>query len=154
MNLITINQAAEISNKSVQTIRRMIKQKKIHVKKQRTPQGFNYLIIEDSFNKFMEAAKAVEVATDPDIQEIEREHRPISQNFEEDFRGQLDNMNSTIQKLIDQNERDRQKLMELGERDKENFFGLIKTFQDRVVVLENHIKLLESPKKNSWWKLW
>jgi site-specific DNA-cytosine methylase len=48
----------------------------------------------------------------------------------------------TVQKLIDQHE-----------KDKENLFRLIKTFQDRVVVLENQVKLLAQPKKK-WYEIW
>ena len=48
----------------------------------------------------------------------------------------------TVQKLIDQHE-----------KDKENFFRLIKTFQDKVVVLENQVKLLAEPKKK-WYQIW
>lgn len=48
----------------------------------------------------------------------------------------------TVQKLIDQND-----------KDKENFFRLVKTFQDRIVVLENQVKLLAQPKKR-WYQVW
>lgn len=45
---ITIQDAAELSNKSVQTIRRAIKAGKIKYRRRKTPQGFNYLINKES----------------------------------------------------------------------------------------------------------
>jgi hypothetical protein len=41
---ITIQEASELANKSIQTIRRSLKSKKLKYKRQDTPQGFNYLI--------------------------------------------------------------------------------------------------------------
>jgi len=42
--LISITDAADLINKSAQTIRRLIKAGKIKYRRKRTPQGFNYLI--------------------------------------------------------------------------------------------------------------
>lgn len=142
MELLTINDAAKLSDKSIQTIRRMIKQKKIQVKKQKTPQGFNYLITKDSLLTFMEKARQMTTQQEPTIQAYTREHQPITQDFTIQFKAEIDEFNSTIQRLIEQNS-----------KDKENFFRLIGTFQDRVSILENQIKLLEAPAP-SWWKFW
>lgn len=49
---ISIQDATALSQKSAQTIRRLIKINKIKCKKQRTPQGFNYLIEKKSFEKY------------------------------------------------------------------------------------------------------
>jgi len=46
-----------------------------------------------------------------------------------------------------------QKLISQHEKDKENLFRLIKSFQDRMIVLENQVKMLESPKKR-WYQFW
>ncbi len=142
MELITINDAAAFSAKSIQTIRRMIKQKKIRVKRQKTPQGFNYLIIKDSLAEFMNSH--TQTTTQPHVttQTETREHRTIDSPSGGDFQAEMERFNTTIQKLIEQNQ-----------RDKENFFQLIKTFQDRVFALESHIKLLEAPARR-WWKFW
>lgn len=142
MELITINDAATVSGKSIQTIRRMIKQRKVRVKKQKTPQGFNYLIIKDSLADFLNARTQANIQPDSTTQESDREHRHISTTSSEDFRSEIERFSTTIQKLIEQNQ-----------RDKENFFQLIKTFQDRVFALENQIKLLEAPARR-WWKFW
>ncbi len=175
--LITIIQAAQISGKSIQTMRRMIKQKKLRVKKQKTPQGFNYLIVKTSLDELMNDAHSkaffndypstpvtqqqnpinqqtqersapiitqAEQATTYEMptQETTREHRSINQELIDEFRGEVGKFNTTIQKMIEQ-----------SQSDKQNFFDLIKTFQDRVIVLENQIKQLEAPKP-SWWKVW
>lgn len=181
--LITIIHAAQLSGKSIQTIRRMIKQKKIKVRKQKTPQGFNYLVIRESLAEFMndvknktyifdqngfEAQEAGystqqnQAPTQPQTQnqttnqptqstiqnsiEAEststREHRSITQDAFEDFKNEVAKFNLTIQQLNEQ-----------SARDKANFFELIKTFQDRVIILENQIKQLEAPKPSKW-KFW
>ncbi|MBI4994407.1 hypothetical protein HZC21_02045 [Candidatus Peregrinibacteria bacterium] len=142
MELLTINDAAQLSGKSIQTMRRMIKQKKVQIKKQKTPQGFNYLIIKDSLLNYMAHASQMATQQAPSIQGYTREHQSITQDYTEQFKAEIDQFNMTIQKLI-----------EHSSKDKENFFRLIGTFQDRVSVLENQIKLLESPKP-SWWKFW
>lgn len=149
MQLININDAAAVSGKSIQTIRRMIKQKKVQVKRQKTPQGFNYLIVKESLIEHINQSNQTPIQdtannhadTHSDIQNEEREHRPITSSFEELFKAEVERFNVTIQKLIEQND-----------RDKSNFFQLIKTFQDRVLNLEGHIKMLEQPKK-PWWKV-
>jgi hypothetical protein len=142
MELITLNEAATFSGKSIQTIRRMIKQRKIRVKRQKTPQGFNYLIIKGSLIDFLDTRTPTTTQPDSTTQPTLREHRPITPPSQDDFRVELERFNATIQKLIEQNQ-----------RDKENFFQLIKTFQDRVFTLENEIKMLEAPPRR-WWKLW
>ena len=148
MAYITINDAAVVSAKSVQTIRRMIKNKKIKIKKQRTPQGFNYLVDKASLLDLTKAGYAhfSEPMRDSDDELThenigqQREHRSIADtqtNSEE-----MSTFNVTLRKLVDQHE-----------QDKRNFFDLIKTFQDRIIVLEQEIKQLQAPRK-AWWKLW
>ena len=153
MELITILEAAEISEKSIQTIRRMIKQHKIKVKRQKTPQGFNYVIVKDSLMNYIKLTSQTDTqnntvdestaeTTTQRLPNDYREHRSIGEDFKDEFRSELGQLNTTIQKLIEQND-----------RDKGNFFQLIKTFQDRVYVLEDQIKMLEGPKQ-TWWQFW
>lgn len=52
--LLTIQEASKLSQKSTQTIRRLIKTNKIKCKKKRTPQGFNYEVDRDSLIKCFE----------------------------------------------------------------------------------------------------
>lgn len=142
MELINLNEAATFSGKSIQTIRRMIKQRKIQVKRQKTPQGFNYLIVKGSLINFLNSRTQPPTQPGSTIQPTTREHRSVAPASSGDFKVELERFNMTIQKLIEQNQ-----------RDKENFFQLIKTFQDRVFTLENQIKMLEAPPRR-WWKLW
>ena len=159
MELLTITQAAEQAGRSIQTVRRMIRQKKVEIKKRKTPQGFNYLITKTSLShhlKEIEAATSHEkirlpadypptsrTTTRATTQQSEsRQHKPLSAPIQDDYRKEVEKFTSTIQKLISQHE-----------RDKENFFGLIKAFQDRVVTLEDQIKLLKAP-SGKWWQFW
>ncbi|MBT6069284.1 hypothetical protein HOG48_06040 [Candidatus Peregrinibacteria bacterium] len=50
--VISIQEASKLSDKSAQTIRRLVKTNKIKAKRQRTPQGFNYQIYKDSLAKY------------------------------------------------------------------------------------------------------
>ena len=142
MELLTINDAAQLSDKSIQTIRRMIKQKKVQVRKQKTPQGFNYLVVKGSLMEYLEKISQMTTQQTPTIQPYTREHQPIMPDYTDQFRTEIDKFNTTMQRLIEQ-----------SSKDKENFFHLIKTFQERVGVLENQIKLLEAPSP-SWWQFW
>lgn len=146
MEFITITEAANVTGKSIQTIRRMIKRKRVQVRRQKTPQGFNYLVDRQSLEAYLQnrdnqmnnqiMGMAGGSAPLP-YSSLERKHGGID---ESSFAREIDRFTNTIEKLVLQNE-----------KDKENFFNLIKTFQERVSVLENQIKLLEAPKKR-WWQ--
>lgn len=73
--LLTINEAADFLGKSTQTIRRLVKQRKIKYRRKRTPQGFNY---------FIEKNSLVPLSGDPEDQDTEEEtplaHNQIAQN--------------------------------------------------------------------------
>lgn len=140
---LTIQEAAEVSNKSIQTIRRALKGKKLKFRKKKTPQGYNYMIDKDSLISTYE----IRAAFNEVVKETEEKTDTISKSAKKIQRQYLtkDDMGmfkDTVQKLIDQHE-----------KDKENLFRLIKTFQDRVVVLENQVKMLAEPKKK-WYELW
>ena len=139
---LTIQEAAELSKKSVQTIRRAIKSKKIKSRKKKTPQGYNYMVDKDS----MAQAYNLKIIFDEQMKKkkkgskISRSTRNISRQHL--TRDDLGLFQDTVQKLINQHE-----------KDKENFFRLVKSFQDRMVILESQVKLLEQPKKK-WYEVW
>lgn len=140
---LTIQEAAEISGKSVQTIRRAIRSKKIKSRKKKTPQGYNYMIDKDSLISTYDLKKANEEV----VSEKKKSGEKISKNAKKIAKQYLTHddlgiFKETVQNIIDQNE-----------KDKENFFRLVKSFQDRVVVLENQVKLLAQPKKK-WYQIW
>ena len=52
--LVSIKEAAELAEKSTQTIRRLIKGNKVKFKKRRTPQGFNYQVDKESLAAYFD----------------------------------------------------------------------------------------------------
>lgn len=52
--LLTINEASHLSGKSPQTIRRLLKQKKLKFRRKRTPQGFSYFIDRSSISDYFD----------------------------------------------------------------------------------------------------
>lgn len=141
---LSIQESAEISSKSIQTIRRAIKSKKLKSRKRKTPQGYNYMIDKESLislydvrSIFDEQASAKKKSSEG---KISKTPRKLSKQYL--TKDDLGMFKDTVQKLISQHE-----------KDKENLFRLIKTFQDRIVGLENQVKLLAEPKKK-WYQLW
>ncbi len=144
--LLTIQEAASISGKSVQTIRRALKNRKLKARRRKTPQGFSYMITQESLAGFYKLKHLPG-----------REHQPLNQNGEvsknpqqagrevsHEFAslGDLKKMQQTIEDLLVENK-----------KEKENLMRFMKAFQDRFVVLENQFKLLEQPKKH-WYQFW
>lgn len=143
---LNINEAAELTDKSVQTIRRAIKNKKIKARKKKTPQGYNYMIDKESLAsvyKFIKKSQNKNTNTKvkkPSKKKTAKASKEIQKQYlTQDDIGTFEN---TIKKLISQHE-----------KDKENLFRLIKGFQDRIVALENQVKLLDQPKKK-WYQVW
>jgi hypothetical protein len=140
---LTIQEAAELTQKSIQTIRRAIHSKKVKSRKRKTPQGYNFMIDKDSLMNNYDFKKANDafVAEKKDTAEnISKSTKKIAKQYL--THDDMGIFKDTVQKLIDQND-----------KDKENFFRLVKTFQDRIVVLENQVKLLAQPKKR-WYQVW
>lgn len=141
---LSIQEAAELSDKSIQTIRRAIKSRKLKSRKRKTPQGYNYMIDKESLLRTYDIRSIFDeqASTRKKDQEekISKTPRKLSKQYL--TKDDLGMFKDTVQKLIDQHE-----------KDKENLFRLIKTFQDRVVGLENQVKLLAQPKKK-WYEIW
>ena len=152
---LSIKEAADLSGKSIQTIRRLIKAKKVKFKKDRTPQGFNYLIDEQSFCDLYNlqrsqrtrpieenTVKAEEVTT-AEVATVDNSPQAVQQNLiamvEYDT---VNEFNCTIQKIVDQHG-----------NEKENLFKLIETFQNKVISLENKLKV-ETLSQKKWYKFW
>lgn len=140
---ISIQEASDLSKKSIQTIRRAIKAKKLKIKKQKTPQGFNYLINYELFcqfygtkneNTIKEAIKKETNLTNP-------KKRKSSDGIYvsvEDFK----NLTATLEKMVAQHSDERQ-----------NFIRLVDTLQEKIFVLENQLNLLKTPPKK-WYQFW
>jgi len=143
-----------LSNKSIQTIRRAIKGKKLKARKSKTPQGYNYMVDRQSLVSIYDLKNIDESKLNKETPETENETKETDELKNEVAKTQkklskqfitseeLGLFKETMQKLIDQHE-----------KDKENLFRLIKSFQDRMIVLENQVKMLEAPKKK-WYEIW
>lgn len=158
--LITITDAATISGKSIQTIRRAIKAKKIKVRKQKTPQGFNYLIVKDtliSCYQVKEPDALREIPIERDV--AEAVHLDITETKEldtlehaEEVKNALiatEKAQAAIQKLDD-------KITDIVGRyhgEREQVTQVLTEFKDRILVLENQVRLLQAPRKK-WYQLW
>lgn len=134
---ITIQDAADLSGKSIQTIRRAIKSKKISSRKKKTPQGYNYAINRESLIRFYKLRIDL-----PD-------RRSAGLNRKRNTRHESAALSDlkAIQKDIED-------LMEEQRKTKESFMRFMKTFQERFIVLENQLKLLEEPKDRKWFQFW
>lgn len=139
---ITIQDAAEISKKSIQTIRRAIKAKKLTFRKQRTPQGFNYVINKKTLAEFYRIRLDTHAPNDAMPKNLKKKVTPVAKkNMSIDA--------SDFQAFV--------KSMELiltrHNEERENFLRLINTMQEKVFVLENQLNLLKSP-PGKWYQFW
>lgn len=137
--MYSIQEAAEISNKSVQTIRRALKAKKLQGKKQKTPQGFNYLIGEDSLFK---------------LYKLERNHSSIKSELKNSEQTSLITEYASKEDLLE-HKKVLDHLVDENRKDKETFMRFVKVFQERFTSLESQVKLLEEPEaKKKWYQFW
>lgn len=134
---ISIQDAADLSKKSVQTIRRAIKAKKISSRRKRTPQGFNYMVDLDSLNNAFglkpvkEEVKETKKA-EPVKKTTESKDISIGANDFKDFV-------KTMETLLAQHNEERK-----------SFLQLVNTLQEKIFVLENQLNLLKAPPKKRW----
>lgn len=170
---ISINEAADLSGRSQQTIRRIIKAKKVKYKKIKTPQGFNYEIELQSLMDFYELDESISAATTPSNQDqivtqstqAESAERPVAKPLVSEEQG-LDEA-QTIKNLLDNRghkvlvdyapvqefNQTLQVLIKQHSKEKENLFKLIEAFQNKVVTLETKLKSTEE-KGKSWYRFW
>lgn len=192
---ISIKDAADLSGKSVQTIRRMVKAKKLKYRKDRTPQGFNYLVDLDSLKSqctisqsilqelgmTSSASNTVTSATNDETTtaskvtpvDLDLRNAPKAQT-EQAIQDQpissdtaTPQQNTNLMPATQERSHQQivsyepvkeftdtmQKLIEQHGKEKENLFRLIETFQNKVISLENKIKV-ESNSSKKWFKLW
>lgn len=135
--LLSIQEAADLSGKSIQTIRRAIKSKKIVCKRKRTAQGFNYMISRESILGFYK------------INLLDREKGSLKpQEQQTQIFGEFATI-ADIKRLQEQIAT----ALDEHKKEKENFMRLMKAFQDKFVFMESQLKLLEQPKKR-WFQFW
>lgn len=192
--LITITDAATLSGKSIQTIRRAIKAKKIRVKKQKTPQGFNYLIVKDTLltcYQVRESSPFREIPIEPRFAErneqdgmessqvtsssVAHDTSDSTSRDASDDAVRLDIQATPATKELDVLAREQVKIalnasqkatlaiQQLDEKvasvissyagEREQVSQVLTEFKDRILILENQLRLLQAPKKK-WYHLW
>jgi len=145
---ISIQEASDVSGKSIQTIRRGIKSKKFKFKKQKTPQGFNYLVDRESFcmaYKIEDTIKSTEKAKSSTTNTAKTESTKSDTAVSKEKFVTVDHLKEftgTLDKMIKQHSEERQ-----------NFVRLIGTLQEKIFVLENQVNILQAPKKK-WFQVW
>ena len=137
---ITIQDAAEISGKSIQTIRRALKGNKIIYKRKRTPQGFNYLLNRESLLRAYKLQSTL----------FERERAGLGNTAP---KSDIDTTRFAAAEDLQKLKEELNQSIENYKNDKENFMLFIKAFQDRCMVMENQLKMLEKPRKK-WFQFW
>ncbi len=158
--LITITDAAAISGKSIQTIRRAIKAKKIKVRKQKTPQGFNYLIVKDTLISCYQVKEADMLREIPIEREVvEAVHLDISETKELDTLEHAEE----IKNALVASEKAQAAIQKLDEKitdvvskysgEREQVTQVLTEFKDRILILENQVRMLQAPQKK-WFHFW
>jgi hypothetical protein len=171
---LNLQDAALLSGKSAQTIRRLIKGNKVRYRKYKTPQGFTYLVEKMSLSKHFDIDEEVKAETEePELveefvpeEEIEKEEieedEPVVEQVYEQERSQtrpFNAANASGAPKDDQTAAGFQNVMtqlvQQHRDDKKRLFELLEIFQKRILVLEDQIKQLEAPKtkKRKFW-LW
>jgi len=141
---ISIQDSADLSNKSVQTIRRAIKSKKLKHRRHKTPQGFNYLVNYESLCLIYGIKPIPNVKEEPTKDEI-KIAKPKKANNDDGFFVTTDdfkNLTVSLEKMVTQHSEERQ-----------NFIRLVDTLQEKIFVLENQLNQLQTPKKK-WYQMW
>jgi len=142
---ISIQEASEVSQKSIQTIRRAIKAKKVGSKKAKTPQGFNYLIEKQSLYSFYKIKGDTKPAasSSTDASEVPTESKKISKRGGDSVtKFDIKEFTMVMERLMGQHSEERQ-----------NFLRLINTLQEKIFFLENQLNLLKAPEKK-WYQIW
>jgi len=152
---ITIQDAAELSKKSIQTIRRAIKAKRLKFKRKSTPQGFNYLInyasLCEQYKLSVEEPKKVEKkekvvekaeSVKAEVEKVVKAETDASGDTMTIAKDDFNAFAMTMERLINQHNDERR-----------NFLSLVNTLQEKIFVLENQLNLLQEPKRN-WYQFW
>ncbi|MFA5821383.1 MAG: helix-turn-helix domain-containing protein [Candidatus Gracilibacteria bacterium] len=134
---LSIQEAAEISGKSIQTIRRAIKSKTLSHRRNKTPQGFNYLIERSSLYAVYRIGEPEKKVTHETKKEVHKTDGGDVRMEGEDFRALV----RALEKMVQQHSDERQ-----------NFMRLVTTLQEKIYFLENQVNLLKAPAKK-WYQI-
>ncbi len=136
-NYISIQNAADLSKKSVQTIRRAIKSKKITARRRKTPQGFNYMVDLDSLNTAFGLKPIKE-----DIKEPKKSEAPKKSESSKDISIGANDFKDFVKTM--------ETLLAQHNEERKSFLQLVNTLQEKIFVLENQLNLLKAPPKKKW----
>lgn len=167
---LSLHEAALVSGRSVQTIRRMVKFGQLRARRKRTPQGFQYMIDREHLLTFTRAlAREIPEETEEtetvrmrDVQEISPEQETAQKMNKETFslvqqpetgktrkttatpmqaeRDLLLSLHQTIRDLLEHQARERQQ-----------FLDLFKNLQERITFLEEQARTFQQKKKR-WYE--
>jgi len=166
---ITIQEASELSGKSVQTIRRAIKSRKLRHKRSSTPQGFNYMINQESLcdlykvepmvDQIEQAQKREEEAAVKSTEKVvEKVAEKIAEQVVEPTAVEMPQKKEAEKVYITAEDfkvfaGNLEKMIGQHSEERQNFLRLVNTLQEKIFVLENQLNLLKAPKKK-WFELW
>lgn len=171
---MTLQEAASLSGKAEQTIRRAIKAKKIAVRKNKTVQGFNYLVDKASLFELYSREDAQTGAKKPKAIS-QTPGRPTSrpiykgaakktivrttsqtpgQKRSGKERGGIDMEETVVERgAIMEFQKLLRNLVEEHQREREHSVRFLCELQDKVLFLEHQVMQLQAPKRK-WWKFW
>jgi hypothetical protein len=149
---ISIQDAAELSKKSVQTIRRAIKAKKLQCKRHKTPQGFNYMVKRASLCELYRI-KMVEEQVEKAVDEVKASSK--NESVKSKAKGEASGETMTIETGDFKSfVKTMETLMMQHNDERQNFLRLVNTLQEKIFVLENQLNLLKAPAEKRWYQLW
>lgn len=146
---ISLQEAADLSNKSIQTIRRAIKSKKLLVRRKNTPQGFNYMVNKESLAEFYGLRLIEEKSEKVEKTEVRKQEKIVTEQLPgngtmivevDDFKALVKTLDGLVQRHSDE---------------RQNFLRLVDSLNERIFVLENQINLLKAPQVDAkWYEFW
>lgn len=152
---IPLQEAATLSGKSVQTLRRAIKTRKIRAKRLRTPQGYNYQVSQGSVIDFYKLKQKL----------FDRKQQGLNDDLDSQVTSRMNSrkVRNASKKLflfnekkyltpedLEQFNKSFREFARQSQKEREEMLCLIKAFQERVIVLENQVKLLDSADQRRW----
>lgn len=139
---ITIQDAAELSRKSIQTIRRAIKAKKLTFRKQRSPQGFSYLINKKALAELYRLRLETQTPNDALPKNLKKK---VMSAAKKDMSIDATDFQAFVKSM--------ELILTKHNEERENFLRLVNTMQEKIFVLENQLNLLKSP-PGKWYQFW
>jgi len=148
---ISLKDASLLTDRSPQTIRRLIKSNQIRYRKYKTPQGFTYLVEKTSLLEHFKDEEIHEKEFEEELEESEAElieEFTPNASFQHREEPTPPPPSPAFPTIINE-------LIRQHREDKDRLFELLETFQKRILTLEDHIRQIEAPKqaKRKWYQI-